>query len=240
MDAPRRLLPQRSERSPRVNYAAPDHCEQRVHALELFVADFEIRLVQHDEIRELAGLNRAHVVLFEVEPGVRHGVRAYNPRVLDINALPDDVEELKRLVIEHHSAAQAKDLQLREQSREIEHLRFELAKLRRARFGQSTEVLDDVGQLPLTFEELKAAVAGAQRQVQAVPEIDVPPAPPIKPVRRKQLPEHFERIHQVIKPQECACPDCGGPLGNLGIYSSGPTPVGSARQSSIVLSRVAD
>jgi transposase len=136
--------------------------------------------------------------------------------VLDINALPDDVEGLKRLVIEHHSAAQAKDLQLREQSREIEHLKFQLAKLRRARFGQSSEALEEVGQLPLTFEELKAAVAEAQRQAQVLPEIDVPQAPPVKPVRRKQLPEHFERIRQIIEPQECACPDCGGPLGNLG------------------------
>jgi transposase len=136
--------------------------------------------------------------------------------VLDINALPDDVEGLKRLVIEQHSAAQAKDLQLREQSRQIEHLKFQLAKLRRARFGQSSEVLEDVGQLSLTFEELKAAVAEAQRQAQALPEIDVPSSLPVKPVRRKQLPEHFERVRRVIEPQECACPDRGGPLGYLG------------------------
>ncbi len=104
------------------------------------------------------------------------------------------MEGLKRLVIEHHGAAQAKDLQLREQSREIEHLKFQLAKLRRARFGQSSEVLEDVGQMPLTFQELQAAVAEAQRQAQALPEIEVPPAAPVKPVRRKPLPGHFERI----------------------------------------------
>jgi hypothetical protein len=59
--------------------------------------------------------------------------------VLDINALPDDVANLKRLVVEHHAASQAKDVQLRERDQQIEHLKFQLAKLRRARFGQSSE-----------------------------------------------------------------------------------------------------
>jgi transposase len=90
--------------------------------------------------------------------------------VLDINTLPNDVEGLKRLVIEHHSAATAKDIELREQRRLIEHLRFQLAKLRRARFGQSSEQLEGAGQLPMTFEELRAAVAEAERQAQAGPE----------------------------------------------------------------------
>jgi hypothetical protein len=70
--------------------------------------------------------------------------------VLDINALPEDVAGLKRLVLEHHAASQAKDIQLRERDQQIEHLKFQLAKLRRARFGQSSEQMDS-GQLPLTF-----------------------------------------------------------------------------------------
>lgn len=37
-----------------------------------------------------------------------------------------------------------------------------------------------------------------------------------EPTRRKQLPEHFERFDNTIEPSECACPDCGGPLGLLG------------------------
>jgi transposase len=136
--------------------------------------------------------------------------------VLDINALPDDVDRLKRLVIEHHTSSLAKDLQLREQSRQIDHLKLQLATLRRVRFGQSSEVLEGIGQLPLSFEELAAAVAEARRQVVALPGIEVQQAPKGKPVRRKQLPEHFERTHEVIEPTECACPDCGAALGNLG------------------------
>jgi hypothetical protein len=47
--------------------------------------------------------------------------------VLDINALPDDVHRLKRLLLEHHAASLAKDLRLKEKNREIEHLKWQLA-----------------------------------------------------------------------------------------------------------------
>jgi transposase len=135
--------------------------------------------------------------------------------VLDINALPDDVESLKRLLIEHHSASHAKDIRLREQRQQIEHLRFLLAKLQRARFGQSSEQLEGAGQLPLLFQELRAALAEAQRH-SAAEGIKAVENPKSKPVRRKQLPEHFERIPNVIEPKECACPDCGAALKELG------------------------
>lgn len=75
--------------------------------------------------------------------------------MLDINALPNDVDNLKRLLIERETAHQA---QLREKQHEIQHLKFQLAQLRRARFGQSSEQLEGARQLPLTLEELKAAV----------------------------------------------------------------------------------
>jgi hypothetical protein len=110
--------------------------------------------------------------------------------VLDINALPDDVESLRRLLIAHHSDSQAKDVQLREQHQQIEHLRFLLAKLQRARFGQSSEQLKEAGQLPLIFQELKAALAEAEHR--RVPEeIKGEQNPKGQPVRRKKLPEHF-------------------------------------------------
>ena len=132
--------------------------------------------------------------------------------MLDINALPDDVAGLKRLVLEHHAASEAKDIQLRERDQQIEHLKFQLAKLRRARFGQSSEQLDS-GQLPLTLEELKAAVAEAERAETAFKTAEAPKG---QPVRRKQLPAHFERKDNRIEPPQCACPDCGGELKELG------------------------
>ncbi|MGH7108031.1 MAG: IS66 family transposase zinc-finger binding domain-containing protein, partial [Acetobacteraceae bacterium] len=140
--------------------------------------------------------------------------------MLDINALPNDVEALKCLVIEHHGAAQAKAVELRELQALIEHLRFQLAKLRRARFGQSSEQLEGAGQLPMSFEELKAAVLEAERQARAAGEIPATDAPKGKPVRRQKLPDHFERIPHVIEPKDCTCPDCGGALKTLGTDES--------------------
>jgi transposase len=136
--------------------------------------------------------------------------------VLDINALPDDVLRLKRLLLEHHAASLAKDLKLEEKNREIEQLKRQLAKLRRARFGQSSEAYEGIHQMPLSFEELAAAVERAQRELEALPEIKSVAAMQGKPVRRKRFPAHFERVPEVIEPRDCVCPDCGGSLGALG------------------------
>jgi len=133
--------------------------------------------------------------------------------VLDANALPDDVESLKRLLLERDATVHVRDLELREKQRQIEHLKFQLAKLRRERFGQLSERLEDAGQIPLTFEELQAALAEAAK----APETSAASAPEKrKPVRRKSLPEHFERNDNVIPPADCVCPDCGGALSSLG------------------------
>ncbi len=121
--------------------------------------------------------------------------------MLDANALPDDVAGLKRLLLE--------------KDRQIEHLKFQLAKLRRARFGQSSERLEGAGQIPLTFEELQAALAEAAREMPVTSSAALPPEKG-KPVRRKSLPEHFERIDNIVQPPECVCPDCGGTLSSLG------------------------
>ena len=134
--------------------------------------------------------------------------------MFDINALPDDAQSLKRLLLEQHAASLAKDVRLREKDQQIDHLKFLIAKLRRARFGQSSEAMEGAGQLPLLFEQLKAALAEAQRQLPTSAQSDA--EQPKKTARRKPLPEHFDRVDNVIAPKECACPDCGGPLKGLG------------------------
>jgi transposase len=134
--------------------------------------------------------------------------------VLDINALPTDVMQLQQLLIEHHTLVATQTVDLRTKQRQIEHLKFQLAKLRRFRFGQSSERLDGIEQMALCLEALEANVA--QAQITASPVIEAVVAEKGQPTRRKQLPEHFERIDNVIEPEECACPDCGGPLGLLG------------------------
>ena len=134
--------------------------------------------------------------------------------MLDINSLPDTNEGLKRLVVERNAAVLSRDLTIREKDRQIEHLKLQVAKLRRFRFGQSSEMLEGAGQIALSLEEIKAAVA-AQASATGASEAKGAPEKG-KPVRRKQLPEHFERIDNLIEPEECMCPDCGGPLSTLG------------------------
>ncbi len=131
--------------------------------------------------------------------------------MLDANALPNDVDSLKRLLLE---TVQVKDLQLKEKQHQIEHLKFQLAKLRRERYGHTSEKLQEAGQIPLTFEELRAALAEAARHTPAGTGAAAPEK--CKPVRRKTLPEHFERDDKVIEPASCVCPDCGGALSALG------------------------
>jgi transposase len=133
--------------------------------------------------------------------------------VLDPNAVPDDVESLKRLLLERDATVHARDIELREKQQQIEHLKFQLAKLPRERFGQISERLEDAGQILLTFEALQAALAAAAK----APEPMATRAPEKRrPIRRKNLPEHFERDDNVIEPEHCVCPDCGGALSSLG------------------------
>ena len=67
---------------------------------------------------------------------------AYNPRVLDTHDLPDDVADLKRLVREHRL--------------EIEHLKLQLSRLRRWKFGRSREQLDlEITQLQMSLQALQ-------------------------------------------------------------------------------------
>lgn len=117
--------------------------------------------------------------------------------------LPNDVDSLKRLVLELQSAVDSHEL-------EIERLKLLLARLRRARFGRSSEVLDQqIEQLELTLEELEANQA-----TRPVPTATALEKIPDKPVRQA-LPEHLPREpmrHEAPTGPGCTCPECGGAL----------------------------
>ena len=83
--------------------------------------------------------------------------------VADPAQLPDDVDALKRLVVAMaQDALHARTL--------IEKLRFELARLKRQRFGASSEKLDGrVEQLELAIEAIETDTA--ERTAETVPAI---------------------------------------------------------------------
>jgi transposase len=119
--------------------------------------------------------------------------------VLNTRDLPDDIETLKRLIIER--------------DHEIEHLKLLIAKFRRLQFGRSSEKLDaKIGQLELLVEELEAN--------RATREARAPEAPGAKTERkerpaRRPLPEHLPRETAEHTPA-CTCPECGGAMRKIG------------------------
>ncbi|MDR3449898.1 MAG: IS66 family transposase [Alphaproteobacteria bacterium] len=119
--------------------------------------------------------------------------------------LPDDVESLRAII-----AAQAIELieatrRLHTRDTLIEKLKAQLALLRRARFGASSEKVERaIEQLELALEDIEAAAC------------ETAPAPPAKAEAEKNkparlpLPDHLPRHDEVHDVQDCACPTCGG------------------------------
>ena len=127
-------------------------------------------------------------------------------------ALPDDVESLKKLLEAANDKVTSLSAKLRSRDVLIEHLKLQLARLRRMKFGRSSEALDEkIAQLELSLEELEAnAAAEAQEPTPSA-------EPAIKPVR-KALPAQLPREPHVHEPPsgKCNCPKCGGTLRAMG------------------------
>jgi len=123
----------------------------------------------------------------------------------DAHEIPINIDDLTRLVIEQRISLKAKDF-------EIEHLRLQVARLRRLKFGQSSErFVGNAEQLGLLSGE--AALAPPSNPPSAVAEPESKPARK-KPVR-DVLPEQLPR-ETVRHASPCRCPDCGGNLRKIG------------------------
>jgi transposase len=93
---------------------------------------------------------------------------------------------------------------------EIERLRLEIARLKRARFGPSAERSARLEQLELALEDLEETAA----VVEAAQTADQPDARDVRAFARRRparrpLPEHLPR-HRLVHPGPAACPCCGG------------------------------
>ena len=115
-----------------------------------------------------------------------------------LSDLPDDVESLRAIIAEQAVRLQARDSL-------IEKLRAQLAVLKRARFGRSSEKIErTIAQLELALEDIEATDAEVSPAVPAA--VDTPKAKP----SRQPLPEHLPRDEIVHEAVDCACPTCGG------------------------------
>jgi len=127
-------------------------------------------------------------------------------------ALPDDVESLKKLLEAAHDKVATLSAKLRSRDVLIEHLKLQLARLRRMKFGRSSEALDEkIAQLELSLEELEANAASPPEELTPSTESANRPV-------RKPLPAHLPREPHVHEPAggNGNCPKCGGGLRPMG------------------------
>jgi transposase len=123
--------------------------------------------------------------------------------------LPNDPQALKEII-----AAMAQDA-IAAQA-EIARLRFQLARYRRAEYGQSSEKLArEVEQLELAIETLEADQAERLAAASPVVAAAIEAASEAQKPARRPLPEHLPR-EDVTHPVPCVCPACGGALRRIG------------------------
>jgi transposase len=127
--------------------------------------------------------------------------------------LPSDPEALRALAREMQQALAARDAELYAKTLHIEKLKAQLAILKRARYGRSSEKLEgEIEQLELMIGELEEGEAESQARTaatQPAPTTEGSPRPRREPTGRKPLPDHLPR-ETVQHPAACACPRCGG------------------------------
>ena len=124
--------------------------------------------------------------------------------------LPNDIETLKRLLLERTAALEVAQALLLSRQQEIEQLKLQIARLRRLHFGRSSEALDEqIRQLEFKLEELESEEASLP--------VPAPPATERRKSVRRPLPERLPRERVVHEPAAtCTCPQCGGVLRALG------------------------
>jgi transposase len=126
---------------------------------------------------------------------------------IDLAALPDDVETLRRMVC----SLAVERTALSEAEAEIERLRLIVQKLQRSQFGRRAERLDE-GQLQFGFEDLEADLARAEARLpSSAPKTSKPPRGD-----RSSLPSHLPREDRRFDIEHQSCPCCGGELHLIG------------------------
>lgn len=136
-----------------------------------------------------------------------------------LSSIPSDPIELRAFAVALQAQFVSQEAELRREiavrddelyanTLHIAKLKAELILLRRARFGRSSEKLDQkIEQMELHIDELEEAQAGSveRREAAAAPSERRERAPP----SRQPLPEHLPR-ETIEHDAACVCPNCGG------------------------------
>lgn len=133
--------------------------------------------------------------------------------------LPDDIEQLKALLVAQQAVIVRLSGEITGYAREIDSLRTLVAKLQRMLFGRSSEknrekIEKKIAQAEKRITELQYRFGEAQSQLTSMAG-DTEPKASDSSVR-KALPATLPRDRQVISPAETECPVCSGKLKPLG------------------------
>lgn len=121
--------------------------------------------------------------------------------------LPDDINELKRLLAEQEALNRALLEKLADREREIDKLQAQLDKLRRMNFGSRSE------KISRRIAQMEADLNRLQKESDTLTgRVDDPAVQrPLRQTRtRKPFPESLLRDEKRLLPAEPCCPDCGG------------------------------
>ena len=125
-------------------------------------------------------------------------------------ALQEQYDDLQNEKCDLQTKLQARDAELYAKTLHIEELKAQLALLRRARFGRSSEKLDgEIEQLELLIGELEEGHAESLARNHAIQARIAPGQRERSAPVRKKLPEHLPR-ERIEHEAACACPNCGG------------------------------
>jgi transposase len=127
--------------------------------------------------------------------------------------IPSDPAELRAFAASLQAEMQreiaARDAELYAKTLHIEKLKAQLAVLKRARYGRSSEKIEgEIEQMELLIGDLEEGEARSSLQTGASQSATSPPREKVRPVR-KALPAHLPR-ETVEHEAACACPACGG------------------------------
>jgi transposase len=140
---------------------------------------------------------------------------------MQINALPDDIDTLKQLIIARDATVAQLQQQLTVKQQEsvnltllIEKLKLQIARFKRTQFGQSSERYPgELMQLELLVEDLEANQAQS-RAPESIQDVVTPITPRVDRPRRS-LPEHLPR-QRIEHSPSCTCSTCGATMVKIG------------------------
>ncbi|MDB5409456.1 MAG: transposase [Rhodospirillales bacterium] len=126
-----------------------------------------------------------------------------------LEALPDDVEALKAALVAARAEVAAVRAQRSDDQALIAHLKLQIEKLNRDRFGPRSErTAQLLDQLELQLEELEAAATEDELAAERAAAKTTTAAFTRKRPSRKPFPEHLPR-ERVVEPAPIACLCCG-------------------------------